>query len=214
MTCDRCVHCSRTAWSWSAWGPRELQLLDCVVMCSCPLTSVLRSRLVAVLLLAATTLTAAPGSACVEGDLRGDMITAQREYGATPYGRSENFNLFGAGWFRALEITKLGGRDDKTYVTLEVDGLEVFSSSFATLKNPWMQLSTTFIVANVRSEGDVSVMTVWYSPELKFRVAANVRVEVEEEGVESLRLKTVMNKPAPHEHVPGVAGTVAMPAFK
>lgn len=151
---------------------------------------------------------------CVEGDLRGDMVTAQRDAGPTAAGASTHFNIFGAGWFRAAEITKLGGKDDTTTVTLEIDGLEVFSTSFATLKNPWMQLNTTFIVANVRSEGDASIMTVWYSPELKFRVAANLRVEVEEDGVESIRFKTVMNKPAPHEHVPGSPGTVAMPAFK
>lgn len=153
-------------------------------------------------------------SACVEGDLRGDMVTGQREVGATASGESAHLNIIGAGWFRAAEVTKLGGSNDNTTVTLEIDGIEVFSTTFSALKNPWMQLNTSFIVANVRSEGDTSVMTVWYSPELKFRVAANLRVDVDEEGVESIRFKTVMNKPAPHEHVPGAPGTVAMPAFK
>lgn len=152
--------------------------------------------------------------ACVEGDLRGDMVSSQREVGATPSGESASMNIFGAGWFRVAEVTKLGGKDDKTYVTLEIDGVEVFSTSFSALKNPWMQLNTAFIVAHVRSNGDASVMTVWYSPELKFRMAANLRVDVEEDGVESIRFKTVMNKPAPHEHVPGTPGNLAMPAFK
>lgn len=157
---------------------------------------------------------AVPVWACVEGDLRGDMVTAQRDAGPTAAGGSTHFNIFGAGWFRAAEVTKLGGKSDSTTVTLEIDGLEVFSTSFANLKNPWMQLNTAFIVANVRTEGDASIMTVWYSPELKFRAAANLRVEVDEDGVEGIHFKTIMNKPAPHEHVPGAPGTVAMPAFK
>lgn len=153
--------------------------------------------------------------ACVEGDVRGEIVTGTREVGATPAGEAAHFNIYGAGWFRAVEITKLGGASDQTSVTLEIDGLQVFSSSFAVLKNPWMQLSTSFIVANVRTEGEASVMTVWYSPELKFRIAANLRVDVEEAGVQSVRVKTVMNKPAPHEHIPGQNPTAAaLPAFK
>jgi hypothetical protein len=47
---------------------------------------------------------------------------------------------------------------------------------------------------------------------------AVVRVDVREEGVADLRLRTVMNKPAPHEHLAGQAfgptAAVALPAFK
>jgi len=33
--------------------------------------------------------------------------------------------------------------------------------------------------------------------------------------VDSLRMRTVMNKPAPHEHPPGtISATLALPAFK
>lgn len=153
--------------------------------------------------------------ACVEGDLRGDMVTAERQVGTTAVGEAASFNVLGAGWFRAAEVVKLGGKSDKTYVTLELDGVPMITTSFAALKNPWMQLSTSFIVANVRTEGDVSTMTIWYSPELKFRAMAALRADVEEEGVESLKLKAVMNKPAPHEHLPGQAPTaLALPTFK
>jgi len=76
-------------------------------------------------------------------------------------------------------------------------------------------LDTSFIVANVKTEGDTSIMTIWYSPELKFRAMAVLRVDVKEEGVDSLRMRTVMNKPAPHEHPPGtISATLALPAFK
>ncbi|HKQ24293.1 MAG TPA: hypothetical protein VJT81_07640 [Burkholderiales bacterium] len=153
--------------------------------------------------------------ACVEGDLRGDAVTFEREVGATPAGDEASMNVLGAGWFRVAAIEKHGGNSDQTYVTLELDGQPVITTSFASLKNPWMQLNTSFIVANVQTDGDTSTMTIWYSPELKFRAMAVLRVDVQEEGVDSLRMRTVMNKPAPHEHPPGTTPTtLALPAFK
>ena len=147
--------------------------------------------------------------------LRGEMVTAFRESGPTAPGESATFPFLGAGWFQAAEVVKTGGFDDNTTVTLELDGEPAISTSFAHLKNPWMQLSTPFIIANVRTEGNTSTMTVWYVSELKFRIMAVLRVDVEEEGVESLKIRTVMNKPAPHEHLLGQASTVpALPAFK
>jgi len=153
--------------------------------------------------------------ACVEGDLRGEAVTFERAVGATPAGDEASMNVLGAGWFRVASIEKHGGSSDQTYVTLELDGVPVITTSFSSLKNPWMQLSTSFIVANVQTEGDTSTMTIWYSPELKFRAMAVLRVDVKEDGVDSLRMRTVMNKPAPHEHPPGTTPTtLALPAFK
>ena len=44
---------------------------------------------------------------------------------------------------------------------------------------------------------------------------ATLRVEVHEDGVASLQMRTVMNKPAPHEHVVGQLGTIpGLPAFE
>jgi hypothetical protein len=157
----------------------------------------------------------APAMACVEGDLRGEAVTIERQVGTTASGEKTAVNVLGAGWFRAAEIVKEGGSSDQTSVTLEVDGEPVLSTSFAILKNAWMQLNTPFIVATVRTEGGTNTMTLWYSPELKFRAMLAVRVDVHEDGVEALRVRTVMNKPAPHEHIPGQPGTaVAMPAFR
>jgi hypothetical protein len=154
--------------------------------------------------------------ACVEGDIRGEMVTAERTIRATGAGESATFHLLGAGWLRAAEIVKLGGDTDNTSVALEIDGEVVFDTSFAHLKNPMYQLNSPYIVANVKSEGRIDRMTIWYSPELKFRAMVLLRVGVEEDGVESVRMRTVMNKPAPHEHLPGQgSGTLAaLPAFK
>ncbi|HEX7812310.1 MAG TPA: hypothetical protein VF460_10420 [Burkholderiales bacterium] len=150
--------------------------------------------------------------------LKGEMITAQRDLGATPAGESRTYHVLGAGWFRAVEVVKQGGASDDTAVTLELDGVPVISTTFAALKNPWMQLETPLMGAKVLSEGDTSTLTVWYSQELKFTTMAAVRIEVREEGVADLRTRTVMNKPAPHEHLAGQAigttATAALPAFK
>ena len=147
---------------------------------------------------------------------RGEIVTSERDLGATPAGETRSFHVLGAGWFRAVEIVKQGGSDDNTTVTLELDGEPMITTSFAALKNPWMQLETTLMGAKVRTEGDTSTMTIWYSAELKFTGMAAVRIDVQEEGVESLKMRTVMNKPAPHEHIAGqqIGITAALPAFK
>jgi hypothetical protein len=161
----------------------------------------------------AIALSAAPAAACVEGDLRGEAVTLEREVGATPSGETASMNILGMGYFHAAEVVKHGGGSDQTVVTLELDGQPMITTSFATLKNQWNQLSNRFIVVDVRTEGDTETMTIWYSPELRFRTFASLRVEVQEDGVESLRMRTVMNKPAPHEHPSGQL-TLALPAFK
>lgn len=155
--------------------------------------------------------------ACVEGDVRGEAVSVEREIGSTPAGEKAAVQILGAGWFSATEIVKHGGSDDNTSVTIEIDGEPMITTSFATLKKPWMQLQTAYIVARVTQDGDTSTMTIWYRPELKFRAVLAVRVDVQENGVDSLRVRTVMNKPAPHEHIAGTQGTLsasALPAFK
>jgi hypothetical protein len=160
----------------------------------------------------ATCWAATSAMACGDVDFRGDPVTIEREVGATPTGQQATIQVIGAGWFHAAQVIKQGGSDDNTNVTVELDGEQMFSNSFATLKNPWMQADSRYIVANVRTEGDKSTMTIWYSPELKFRGILALRVGVQEDGVEHLSIRADMNKPAPHEHVGPTA--LALPAFK
>jgi len=171
----------------------------------------LRSLAAAVVLLTGTTAALACGEV-----FRGDMVTAEREIGATHSGEAASFHVLGAGWFHAAEIVKHGGSNDNTSVILELDGEPMITASFADLKNPWRQINTPYIVVNVRTVGDTSTMTIWYAPELKFSSMAALRVEVQEEGVSSLKMRTVMNKPAPHEHIAGqqIGNVAALPAFK
>lgn len=149
--------------------------------------------------------------------MRGEPVSVEREVGITPAGEKAAVQILGAGWFSAAEIVKHGGSDDNTSVTIEIDGEPMITTSFASLKKPWMQLQTSFIVARVTEDGDTRTMIIWYRPELKFRAVLVVRVEVQEDGVDSLRMRTVMNKPAPHEHVAGQPGNLsasALPAFR
>ncbi|MGH6630323.1 MAG: hypothetical protein ACREB3_11390, partial [Burkholderiales bacterium] len=125
--------------------------------------------------------------ACVDGAPKGEAVTIEREVGPSLAGQTPSMNILGGGWFRAAEVVKRGGSSGDTYVTLELDGEPMISVSFANLKNPWMQLGTPYIVVNVRSEADADILTIWYSPELKFRAFAVLRVDVHEDGVDSLR---------------------------
>jgi hypothetical protein len=148
--------------------------------------------------------------------LRGDMVTAERLVGPTASGEGASFHVLGAGWFHALEIVKRGGDSDDTFVTLELDGELMITASFADLKNPMREVNTPMLILNVRATGETETMTIWYAPELKFRSMAAVRIEVQEEGVQSIKMRAVMNAPAPHEHVAGqqIGNVAALPAFK
>ncbi len=176
----------------------------------------LTNRLLVLLVALAGSFASGAAIACVEGDLRGDVVTAEHEAGATPSGETATFHLIGAGWLRSAVITKRGGTDDSTMVSLEIDGQDVFKTTFSNLKNPMMQINTPFIVANVKTVDGVDRMTIWYSPEMKFRGMLLVRVDVKEDEVEDVRMRVIMNKPAPHEHVAGQpSGILAtLPAFK
>ena len=172
----------------------------------------------AAVLVAAAALCAMASSALACGEVfRGEIVISDRDMGATPPGEARNFHVIGAGWFRAVEIVKQGGSDDNTTVTIELDGESLITTSFAALKNPWMQLDTTLMGAKVHTDGETSTMTIWYSAELKFVSMAAVRISVAEDGVDGLKMRTVMNKPAPHEHVAGqivIGNAPALPAFK
>src|SRR5512145_1635579 len=100
---------------------------------------------------AATGAAPAIATACVDGAPKGEAVMVQRDVGTTAAGEHAEFHVLGAGWFGAAEVVKQGGTSDDTVVTVELDGAELISGSFASLKNPWMQINTPFLVVNVRS---------------------------------------------------------------
>jgi len=170
------------------------------------------------LIMAAGTLGASTAAlACVE-DIRGEAVTIDQTAGSTSPGDTVAMDRFGGGWFRAAEIVKEGGSSDETYVTLALDGQEMISTSFAVLRNPWMQLSTPYLVANVRIEGNTRRMTIWYSQELRFMYMVSVHVDVQEQGVDSVHMQAVMNKAIHVAPLPGMPAApvvnAALPAFK
>jgi hypothetical protein len=174
-----------------------------------------RTGLLPLSLAAAMLLAPAAALPCVEGEVRGEAVNLERDAGALASGEEASMQVVGAGWFHAAEIVKKGGTSDNTSVTLELDGAPMMVTSFATLKNKWMQLQTTNIIATVRTVGDEDVMTLWYTPDLKFNTRVVVRIGVEEDGVADLRMRAVLSKPLPHSHPAGQAGTLAaLPAFK
>ncbi|MFN0041108.1 MAG: hypothetical protein ACKVP2_16455 [Burkholderiales bacterium] len=178
--------------------------------------SVLRNKITRMLVAGLALACVGTNSAQACGEvLRGEMVVSSREAGPALSGESATFPFLGAGWFRAVEVVKVGGFGDNTLVTLELDGEPAITASFADLKKPWMQLNTPLMVTNVVTDGNTSTMTLWYMLELKFGTMAVLRVDVAEEGVESLKIRTVMNKPAPHEHLLGQAPAApVLPAFK
>jgi len=58
-------------------------------------------------------------------------------------------------------------------------------------------------------------MTIWYTPELRFMFLVSLHVDVHEEGVDSVRMRAVMNKAIHIAPLPGTpTADAALPAFK
>jgi hypothetical protein len=168
----------------------------------------------ATLLACALSLAAGLARACVEGDVRGEAVNVERNAGSMASGEEASMQVVGAGWFHAVEVIKKGRSTDHTSVTLELDGAPLMVTSFATLKNKWMQLQTNNIIATVRTVGDEDVLTLWYTPDLKFNTHVAVRIAVEEEGVEDLRMRAVLSRALPHSHPNGTGALAALKLFK
>ena len=152
--------------------------------------------------------------ACVY-DIRGEAVTIEQAAQSTSPGAETAMDRLGAGWFQAAEIVKEGGSTDETDVTLALDGQEMITTSFASLANPWMQLDNAYMVANVRTPGNTRTMTIWYTPELRFMFLVSLHVDVHEEGVDSVRMRAVMNKAIHIAPLPGTpTANAALPAFK
>ena len=152
--------------------------------------------------------------ACVY-DLRGEALTIEQTAQSTSSGAEISMDRLGGGWFQAAEIVKEGGSTDETDVTLALDGQEMITTSFASLQNPWMQLDNAYMVANVRVEGNTRTMTIWYTPELRFMFLVSLHVDVHEKGVDSVRMRAVMNKAIHVAPLPGSpTANAAFPAFK
>jgi hypothetical protein len=152
--------------------------------------------------------------ACVN-DLKGEAVTIEQAAQSTSPGAETAMDRLGGGWFLAAEIVKEGGSTDETYVTLALDGQEMITTSFALLKNPWMQLDTPYMVANVRAEGNTRTMIIWYTEEPRFMFLVSLHVDVHEEGVDSVRIRAVMNKAIHIAPLPGMpTANAALPAFK
>lgn len=166
-------------------------------------------------LLGACLAAAAPATMACAEVLRGEAVSVERNREAPGAGDNAGVQVLGAGWFRAATVTKVGGTTHDTTLTVELDGEPLVRATFAELRDGWRQVQSGALSITLRTEGNVSVLTVWYPDELKFRALANLRVDVAEAGVESVRVSAVLNKPAPHEHVPGNAAAVAgLPVFK
>jgi hypothetical protein len=152
--------------------------------------------------------------ACVF-DIRGEAVTIEQAAQSTSSGAEIAMDRLGGGWFQAAEIVKEGGSTEETYVTLALDGQEMITTSFASLENPWMQLDNAYMVANVRTQGNTRTMTIWYTPELRFMFLVSLHVDVHEEGVDSVRMRAVMNKAIHIAPLPGTpTADAALPAFK
>ena len=91
-------------------------------------------------------------------------------------------SLSGPGDFLAAEVVKQGGSNDLTFVSLDIDGHNVVSISFAALLNAGLTASNPYGLVLVKT-GDPKTLTIGFPTMLRYRSGLTLSVTVREAGV-------------------------------
>lgn len=99
-----------------------------------------------------------------------------------PEGDHDLVTLRGPGVFVGAEVAKQGGQSGLTFVSLDIDGRNVVSLSFAAAKNTGLTQQNPFGIVLLDS-GPVDNLTIGFPTPLAFRRELKLGVKVSEPGV-------------------------------
>ena len=102
-----------------------------------------------------------------------------------PQGDHVLVSLEGPGVFLGAQVTKQGGATGLTFVSLDIDGRNVTNYSFAAAKNAGLTQQNPYGLVYLGSGGLETVTVGWPSP-LRFESALELKVTVNEEGVDQI----------------------------
>jgi hypothetical protein len=97
-------------------------------------------------------------------------------------GEHELVNIRGPGVFVAAQISKQGGSTGLTFASLEIDGKNVTSLSFAAAENWGLTQSNPYGIVLLRG-AQISTLTVGFPTPLRFERVLRLTVKVQEAGV-------------------------------
>lgn len=111
---------------------------------------------------------------------------------ATP-GEHVLVNLNGPGVFIAAQLSKQGGNNDLTFVSLDIDGHNVVNISFAALNNFGFNKSNPYGLV-LTKQGALDNLTIGYPHLLSFTQSLKLSVNVREGGIVQLLANVIHGK--------------------
>jgi hypothetical protein len=91
--------------------------------------------------------------------------------------------LVGPGKFVSAEISKQGGATDLTFISLDIDGVNVVSVSIAALKNWGLTANNPYGLVLLESGAGVKTLTIGFNSPLVYQRELKLKVDVKESGV-------------------------------
>lgn len=91
--------------------------------------------------------------------------------------------LRGPGKFVAAEISKQGGTNNMTFVSLDIDGKNVVNASIAALNNWALTQQNPYGIVLLKSSSGIETVTIGYPSTLTFKTSLKLSVTVQEPNV-------------------------------
>lgn len=126
------------------------------------------------------------GLALLASTTQADIRNPERTQGLiapASIGETELVFLEGPGKFVSAEITKQGGTNDLTFVSLDIDGRNVVNTSIAGLRSIGLTENNPYGLVLLQSSGNPKTFTIGFSSPLVYRNELRLSVNVQEPNV-------------------------------
>ncbi len=111
-----------------------------------------------------------------------------------PKGTYDLVTIKGPGTFVCAEISKQGGTNDLTFISLDIDGKNVVNLSVAAAKNWGLTENNPYGLALLTSSVGIKTLTIGYPFPLNFSRELKIKVTVSEDNVKQIIANVVHGK--------------------
>jgi hypothetical protein len=132
-----------------------------------------------------------PAAGCLEGVCEPERTQGLRA--PAPKGEHLLVHLRGPGLFLGAEVTKQGGASGITFVSLEIDGRNVVSLSYAAAHNAGLTQANPFGIVLLQGVG-IQNFTIGFPAPLRFRSELRLSAIVNEDGIAQIVANVVHGK--------------------
>jgi hypothetical protein len=111
-----------------------------------------------------------------------------------PKGEYELVTIKGPGTFISAEISKQGGTNDITFISLDIDGKNVVNLSVAAAANWGLTQDNPYGLVLLKSAAGIKTLTIGYPFPLNFSQELKIKVTVNEDNVAQIIANVVHGK--------------------